>query len=627
MPTAGSPPAPRPAVVILLPVWGARYVTQFLDLGLRTLLAPGNIPALAEACDCTFRILTRSEEERDFHGHPMFRLLARYCTIEFAGIDDLVFPGGQHSATITLAYVRGMRASGPAMTQTYFVFLVADYIMANGSLGHLLRHIHDGVSGVTAGNFQIVKEAAETVIKDLVRDPMAPLSVQPRALLRIALDHLHPVVFASMPGTSTHTIVCNRVFWRAGSGTLVARFYLRHMLCIRPETDRFDVGSSCDYSFIPEMCASGRVVAVADSDDYCVIEMQPRLQEGPYLVPGRLTPRRLAGYLGDWTTAEHRRNAHTAVVFHTDDIAADVAATVAESEAYVRRVESHLPAVPQSHRGHPFWLGALRAGAESVERIRRFGARAYLTLRDPDDLAATGDVLLVRMMRARQLYERSFRHGRFPCPWHPAWFDGRREARAVLTAIREPAGLVVAGEPTVGSDWAARHAGAGWQFLMPAALAAGLVNGGPFSVCLLYLNSGELSSLPDMLRRIRPHLAANARTVVVFGGGWQTDPHTAIARDVADWRIERIDVVRSLAESSINVAWMRILRRTSLTVSTARWIWAAIRLAVLAVAALASNLFRLIVPRRSGPPTSVFVMLREPATQVPATRDGGDARA
>ena len=625
MTEAGSPPAGRPAVVFLLPVWGEQFVSQFLDVSLRTLLAPGNIPAVAAACDCTFRILTPSGQDTHFHGHPMFELLSRTCAVEFIGIDDLVFPG-VHSATITLAYIRGMRESGPVMTQTYFVFLVADYVMADGSLGHVLRQIRAGVSGVTTGNFQIVKEDAEPIIRALVRDASAPLSVPPRALLRIALEYLHPAVFASMPGARPHTIICNRVFWRDGAGTLVARFYLRHMLCIRPETDRFDIGSSCDYSFIPEMCPSGPVVAISDSDDYCVIEMQPRGHEQRFIVPGRLTPKRLAGYLSDWATAEHRENAQTAVVFHTDDISPEVPGIVADSDAYVRRVAACLPATPQPHRGHPYWHAALWAAAESTERRKRFGARAHFTRGRANELDARGEQPVLRLARVRSLYDRVVRRGVSQFPWHPSWLDSRREARIVLAAMREPAGLVVTEEATAGTDWAARRTGPRWRFVRPdLVLSAGITDSGPFTVCLLYLKSLELSSLPDMLRRIRPHLAANARTVVLFSGEWRTGPQAAIARHLAGDRIERIDVVRGLGQSRLGLAWSRILVRASMTNSPGRWALAAIRLAVLAGAALVANLVRLAVPF-SGPPTSVLVTLRDPEPHARATADGSAAR-
>jgi len=38
---------PVRAVHVLLPVWGARYVRQCLDVCIPSLLAPGNVPAVA----------------------------------------------------------------------------------------------------------------------------------------------------------------------------------------------------------------------------------------------------------------------------------------------------------------------------------------------------------------------------------------------------------------------------------------------------------------------------------------------------------------------------------------------------------------------------------------------------
>ena len=60
---------------------------------------------------------------------------------------------------------------------------------------------------------------------------------------------------------------------------MMGRFYLMHMLCVRPEILDFVIGSSCDYSFIPEMCPSGNVEVIRDSDEYLVVELQPRRHE------------------------------------------------------------------------------------------------------------------------------------------------------------------------------------------------------------------------------------------------------------------------------------------------------------------------------------------------------------
>ena len=53
---------PPKAINVLLPVWGYPFVRQFLEVSLPTLLAPGNLPALAKALPCTFILMTSEED-------------------------------------------------------------------------------------------------------------------------------------------------------------------------------------------------------------------------------------------------------------------------------------------------------------------------------------------------------------------------------------------------------------------------------------------------------------------------------------------------------------------------------------------------------------------------------------
>src|SRR5262245_33591135 len=74
-------PAPK-AVQCVLPVWGHRFVRQFLELSLPTLLAPGNVPTLAAKLPTQFIILTRFDDEDYIRHHPMFRRLCDVCPVE-----------------------------------------------------------------------------------------------------------------------------------------------------------------------------------------------------------------------------------------------------------------------------------------------------------------------------------------------------------------------------------------------------------------------------------------------------------------------------------------------------------------------------------------------------------------
>jgi hypothetical protein len=121
------------AVQELLPVWGHRFVRQFLEFCLPTLLAPGNVPALANA-----PAPVRHHDERRRRGaiqmHPAWVHLPGFAK-EYL-IDELV-TDGNHSATITLAYARRSR-DRRRHARTCFIFLVSDYTLQRRAQGVLL---------------------------------------------------------------------------------------------------------------------------------------------------------------------------------------------------------------------------------------------------------------------------------------------------------------------------------------------------------------------------------------------------------------------------------------------------------------------------------------------------------
>ncbi len=148
-----SSPSTENSVHILLTVWGEKFITDFLEFGLLSLLAPGNVPAIAKAYPSKFIFLTRSNDINTFEQNPAFQKLKTICDIQFIEINDLLVIGN-HSTTVTLAYERAIRQAGNAMLNTYFVFLTSDYIMADRSLEGLIRYMKKGYSGIFAVNFQ-----------------------------------------------------------------------------------------------------------------------------------------------------------------------------------------------------------------------------------------------------------------------------------------------------------------------------------------------------------------------------------------------------------------------------------------------------------------------------------------
>jgi hypothetical protein len=540
--------SPPKQLCVVLPVWGARYVNLFLSYSLPTLLAPGNVPALSAQLPCRFVVMTSAADLTLFEDHPAWRRLQSLCAVDFRLIDDLI-TGSNYSTTITLAYLRVVVQTGDAMCDTCFFFLVSDYIVADGSFAAVLARMKAGASGVQAANMQTVNDALERLFSscsrdtgislpkrglaaaaaapskasgmrrdldprypDFALDPENPVAVfRPRELVSLALERLHPATIANMVDfPACHNAHTNRLFWRADPRTVIGRFYLMHMICIRPETSDFTIGSSCDYSFIPEMCASGNVDVMTDSDKYLVLEFQPLDHESSFLRAGPLTPEILATSLNEWATAHHRDNARHSIIYHADDIAPSVSRAIEAADAFVAQVGRSLRAEPVPHRDHPYWRGAIAAHRFATGEPPTAADRAALVgMRQNESRGPLGDLL--------QRFQQWLVGLPFDCrPWQPRWLDFA-DVMARLRSVLDPSKqlLVASGHPLDLIDWTCRLGipaqTCDLDFLTTPNDAHRRRNAGRFDVALLILGEDDLqrsAPLPrGLLTVMRPQAA------------------------------------------------------------------------------------------------------------------------
>ena len=505
--------SPPKAVRLLLCAWGYSYVRQFLEYSLPTMLAPGNIPALAAALPTEFVILTSADDESFISEHPTFKRLASICTTRIHTIDHLI-SDGNYSTTITLAYTEAVRELGEAMIDTCFMFLVSDYILADGSFANVLKRVQQGTSAVVAGNMQVTREFALPWLQERLVGNELSLSLQPRELMQWALNNLHPLVLANMVNLPfSHNTDSNRLFWRVDGNTILGRFYLLHMLCVRPEVTDFVIGSSCDYSFIPEMCPSGNVDIITDSDEYLVIEMQTRNHESKFLRPGPFEVPGLAKSLSEWTTRVHRDNANQSLFFHAEELPDEINRSIHEADAFIGDVAKNLSRKPQPHRGHPYWRGAMAAFYE-------VGGRK---LNEEEWFYALGLPEVPNRLTNWLMWHSKFAlMGRPPhvLPWHPAWPDFRTVFREIDSFFTDPDTrlLLLSNEPTAFSV-ALADSGERTRRLRcrpflrnPPERYAQLH--GKFDLCLLELSETDMEDGGELTDRIVPLLKKGGRIVL-----------------------------------------------------------------------------------------------------------------
>jgi hypothetical protein len=247
------------------------------------------------------------------------------------------------------------------MLNTHFLFMNADFVLADGSLRSLSHHIHAGRSIVLGPSYRAIAENVEPTLRASVNKTSGVLEIAPRDLVRLSLPHPHRTTTAK---TMNQKVFCssnpNQLFWQVDENTVLGRYFLIFMLCLKPEHVIHEVKGFCDYSFIPEFCPSGDEVVMGDSDDFFMLEIQSRTQETSMLRQGVLTYRKIAQSLSQWATAEHRRAASYDIVFHSEELPAELTRVKQEADEVVESINRFFKK-PKSYLNHFHWIMGVEA--------------------------------------------------------------------------------------------------------------------------------------------------------------------------------------------------------------------------------------------------------------------------
>lgn len=350
----------RLKVKLLVVVWGDRYVKDFSQIALPALLAPANLTYLAQETDLEVLIMTQRASVQFFHREPSYKQLTALCPARFIFIDDLI-PGENFGVTLTLAYARGIRDSGDEQTNTYFIFMNADFVTADGSLRTLHAKMKEGHNVVFAPSLRACSEPTEPVLLKAVDPASNRLVMPPREMVRLALDNLHPTVIAK---TITQRLIrCNEynhIYWQVDGSTLLARNYLIFIPMIKPERPMLPVNSYSDYGFVPELVPSGRMTVLKDSDEFFMLELQRTAQESHRICCGFPDVAEIATELSRWTTREHRFVAEHDFVFHADELPANLQSLRTQAGAYMAALRAKMAHPPADHVDHPYWISGLQ---------------------------------------------------------------------------------------------------------------------------------------------------------------------------------------------------------------------------------------------------------------------------
>ena len=516
----------KQAARLIIPVWGEVYANKLVSVTLPALLAPGNLPALCSLFDVELVVVTESRLFGPIRDTASFQIASALCRTQLFSLDDLLTDvPGDYGVVLTYALYRGFTDLGPRMTDTFLLFLNADFIIADGSLRHLGKLMLEGKTVIHSPSFRVILEEVWPQLQASVDKVTSTLSLKSREMVKLALAHKHQTVKARIVNQQLcHQTWMDQYYWYVAEDMLIGYQWPVALVAIKPQRAITEPVLVWDYGFIPEASPSAERHFIDDSDDFFMLEPQSRETGDHMIKPGWISVDDIAKNLSMWTTKEQRECGRELLKIHAGDLPPNLDRVVEESRAYMAQIYRRLSPTPLPHIGHSY-LGPWFDSAKERMRGKNWGKSSRQPEKSVDISAAAPQVPTARRpgksMLAhvafgalRTIYRRTF--GSLPKVrnFHPLWADYTYVARKVAEWQKDP------GRPIL---WIGSGDSVFQRVLKdPVECAALLIQDirgtffekAPYDVCLCELTFEQCSRLKEVYAVIRPLMKDGGKVVV-----------------------------------------------------------------------------------------------------------------
>jgi hypothetical protein len=347
---------PKRPVRLVTYAWGDQYVDELLSLTLPAVLAPNNLPAIVRLAPSEVVVLIQEQHYRQVASHPIVAAIRQLCSVRVVGLDDLIVSKDKYGMTLTYALHRGIHAFGVDVTETYFLFLNADFIISDGSLRNALLALMQGERVVASPSYCVVSNDARPELRAFTDPKTGMVAIPPRALARLALRHLHSTVRGKTLNQSDfHLAQMDQFYWRVDNDTLLGHQMPVAIVGMRPERAVDEPNSYWDHGLIAEFCPDAKPYMLGDSDDFLMVELRERDVAAEQIVTGPLDPRKVAESMIGWVTPYQRAFAELPLTLHAENVPPAASAERGKLAAQVAGIFSYAPRIFPSHRNHPQW--------------------------------------------------------------------------------------------------------------------------------------------------------------------------------------------------------------------------------------------------------------------------------
>jgi hypothetical protein len=337
--------------------WGEAYVDRMLDFSLASAMAPGNLPALAKFFDCTVVILTEKKLFERVKAHPIAQRIGAIGQLRLLVLDDLITEPWQYGMTLAYALFRGLTDLGPTMTETYSMFLNADFVLADGSYERLMPRILAGETAHVAPSYCANEEQVRPILEACARQNDGVIVMPSRDMADLILRYRHNTIRAkTVNQDECHFAHTDQFYWAVDEYTLLGNQMPVALIGMRPERALSDIEAFWDWGVVYDLCPSKNLTPIGDSDDFLMLEMRREAEHRELIRPGRLPAAEIAAGMSGYITQYQLDGVEFPLILHSRDLPATVEDDRAALDICVGEILAALPSTPIWHRNHAQWV-------------------------------------------------------------------------------------------------------------------------------------------------------------------------------------------------------------------------------------------------------------------------------
>lgn len=339
---------------VVTAVWGAEFIELFLQTCVPNQLSPGNLPALPPGS--RYRVLTTAADAptlaQDGRLDPVRRVLpVDVVAVDMGKAGEAAKPGQIRNRYQMMTACHRRAVADAADVEAALIFLAPDIVLAEGTIGSLVRLHREGYRAVLTANLRL---ARERVLASLARAGRVS-ALAPRELVRLAMSHLHPATDSMMVDGETANDFPVAVYWpvpdRGALDGVFVRSLSLHPLLLDPVRRRELPRFTIDGHYLMRCCPKLKQCHVVDdSDELIVFELTPEQRSiGNRRGRRGVSMTRLADVAGNCDRYQ-LANWERPIRIHAGSLDARWDAVERESAQFIRRFERYQPYGPTFFR-------------------------------------------------------------------------------------------------------------------------------------------------------------------------------------------------------------------------------------------------------------------------------------